>query len=344
MKKQKFAILDMEEAYACNLMEYLADRQSVPFETLVFGSVEALRAFTEQSALDLLLVSDKMMCDEIRHMNIRRIIVLSEGEILQDHDEYPLVYKYQSSESLVAEVMSCYARQEMAQPAFLAKKNMTVCAVYSPVGRCGKTCFALTMGQILAQNRTVLYINMEGYAGFSALLDGRAPSDISDVMYFLRQNRGSVIMKLNSAVQKMGRLDYLPPAQSPQDLREIRMEEWSRLLEELAAYSSYETVILDVGNLVDEVFALLAQCDVIYMPTCADLLSKAKIEQYERLLREMEYTEILEKTHKLLLPFCMPPAQGEYFWEQLTAGEMGDYVRRLLKQEAGYDPGTGGIS
>lgn len=344
MKKQKFAILDTEEAYACNLMEYLSERQSIPFETLVFGSVDALRAFTSQSPLDLLLVSDKMMCDEIRQMDIRRIIVLSEGEILQDCGDYPLVYKYQSSDSLVAEVMSCYARQEVAQPALLSRKHITVSAVYSPVGRCGKTSFALTLGQILAQRQNVLYINLEGYAGFSALLERQPPSDITDVMYFLRQNRGSVIMKLNSAVQKMGRADYIPPAQSPQDLRDIRPEEWSQLLDELTAYSSYDRIILDIGPQVDEVCALLARCDVIYMPVCADLMSKAKVEQFEKLMRELEYTEILDKTRRLFLPMAIPGAGGEYFWEQLAAGEMGAYVERLLRQEAGYDPGTGGIS
>ncbi len=343
MKKQKFAILDAEETYASNLMEYLSERQSIPFDTFVFVSLEELRAYTDQNPLDLLLVSDRMMCDEIRQMDIRRVIVLSDGEVLQEYGDYPLVYKYQSSESLVSEVMSCYARQQTAQPVFLAKKSVSVRAVYSPIGRCGKTSFALTLGQVLARRQSVLYINLEDYAGFSALLGHQALTDITDILYFLRQNRGSVIVKLNAAVQKMGAMDYLPPAQSPLDLREIRPEEWERLLEEITSYSSYETVILDIGNTVSDVFSLLAQCSRIYMPVCADRVSRAKVEQYEQLLKEMEYTEILERTQELVLPACAMPAGGEYLAEQLAAGEMGDYVRKLLRREAGYDPETGGI-
>ena len=38
--------------------------------------------------------------------------------------------------------------------------------VYSPVKRCGKTCFALTLGQILAKRQSVLYLNLEECAGF----------------------------------------------------------------------------------------------------------------------------------------------------------------------------------
>lgn len=343
MKKQKFAILDMEEVYAYNLMEYLSERQSTPFETLVFGSVESLRSYTAQEALDLLLISAKMMCEEIRRMNIRRIIVLSEGEITQEYGDYPMVYKYQSSESLVAEVMSYYARQEMVQPALLAKKTVNIYAVYSPIGRCGKTCFALTLGQILARKKSVLYINLEDYAGLSDLLEKEVSSDLTDIMYFLRQNRGSVTLKLNAALQKLGNMDYIPPAQSMQDLSEIELAQWIRLLDELAAYSRYETIVLDIGQSIRDVFALLAQCSRIYMPLCTDVVSMAKVAQYEQLLEEMEYGEVLEKTRKLVLPHCMPVMRGEYFLEQLTEGEMGEFVRELMRQEEGYDPGTGGI-
>lgn len=349
MKKQKFAILDMEETYAYNLMEYLSERQSVPFETMVFGSVESLRAYTQQSTLDLLLVSAKMMCEDIRKMDIRRIMVLSEGEASGGYGDCPAVYKYQSSESLVAEVMSYYARQEiLLQPEISLKRQVRICGVYSPVSRCGKTCFALTLGQILARRQLVLYINLEDYSGFASLLERQTASDISDVMYFLRQNRGNVILKLNSATQKLGGMDYLPPAPCSQDLREVSLTEWIQLLNELVSFSSYETIILDIGQPLGEVFSLLSQCSVIYMPVCDDIVSRAKIAQYENLLREMDYEEILEKSQKMVLPFCTPMMQGEYFLEQLVDGPMGDFVQKLLErklsgQEDIYGPGTGGI-
>lgn len=343
MKKQKFAIMDTEEVYACNLMDYLSDRQSVPFETLVFGSVESLAAYVRQNAVDLLLVSAKMMCDEIRRMNIRKIIVLSEGEIVEECSGYPAVYKYQSSESIVAEVMSCYARQEQMQPFYFAKKDAWIAGIYSPVGRCGKTSFALALGQILSRSRRVLYLNLEDYAGFRSLFEQEPSCDLSDVMYFLRQNRGNVIMKLNSAIQRLGGLDCIAPALSPQDIREIRPQEWARLLQDLTAYSSYQVILLDIGHMAEDVFSLLSLCSRIYTPVCADAISEAKVEQYERLLREQDYTEILEKTRKLKLPVCAAAGRGGYFLTQLADGEMGAFVQALLAQEAEYEPGTGGI-
>ncbi|MDO4343549.1 MAG: hypothetical protein Q4C50_01975 [Eubacteriales bacterium] len=333
MKKQKFAILDMETTYALHLMDYLAEHQGTALETMVFDSMESLKHYVRQSALDLLLVSERMMCDEIRRMNIGKIIVLAEGDAA-DTEDCPAVYKYQPSDSLVAEVMSCYAFQEIPQAKFLKKKQTKVYGVYSPVGRCGKTCFALTLGQILSRRQPVLYLNLEDYAGFTDLMGKEAPSDLSDVMYFVRQNRGNIVMKLSSALQKLGGMDYIAPTFQAADLREIDVAEWMRLLDELIAYSQYEAVILDIGQTVKELFLLLSQCHRIYMPVCTDMISEAKICQYEQLLQEMEYGELLEKTKKLVLPFCAASMRGDYFLEQLVQGTMGDYVRELLRQEA----------
>ena len=58
------------------------------------------------------------MCNEIRELPISRVVILSEGEQFQETDlEYPFVYKYQSSDQLISEVMDrekfMSARQEV---------------------------------------------------------------------------------------------------------------------------------------------------------------------------------------------------------------------------------------
>ena len=70
-------------------------------------------------------------------------------------DQYPAVYKYQSSEKVIREVMACYGVENGVDtsPALLPKKEMRIIGIYSPVGRTQKTSFALTMGQILAKER-----------------------------------------------------------------------------------------------------------------------------------------------------------------------------------------------
>ena len=44
MKKQIFAVCDLEAEYACNFMDYLNQKKNIPFEIQAFTSVESLVA------------------------------------------------------------------------------------------------------------------------------------------------------------------------------------------------------------------------------------------------------------------------------------------------------------
>lgn len=330
MKKLNFAICDLEASYACRLMNYITEKQNIPFEILAFSGIESLREFTQEHRLELLLISSRMMCEEICDMDINRIVMLSEGQVAPQYEDYPTVYKYQASNSLVAEVMNFYASEANGQAPYFMKRNAQIIGIYSPVKRCGKTCFALTLGQILAKKQSVLYLNLEECAGFAELTGQSYSADITDVMYFVRQNKGNVIFKVQAIVQHLGSMAYVPPAYSAGDLREVSQEEWISLLDSVTSLGGYETVILDLDGAAEEQISLLSVCTQIYSPVCEGVMAKAKIAQYEKLLREMEREEILKEAVYLHLPYAEPAAQGEYALEQLVNGEMGNYVRTLL--------------
>lgn len=333
MKKLNFAICDLETTYACRLMDYITEKQKIPFEILVFSGLDSLKEFTKENRIELLLISTRMMCAEIRKMDINRIVILSEGEVKPEYEEYPTVYKYQASNSLVAEVMNYYASDMSEHAPYFMKRKARVIGIYSPVKRCGKTCFALTLGQILAKKQSVLYLNLEECAGFSELMGKTYSADISDVMYFIRQNKGNVIFKIQAIVQHLGELAYVPPAYSASDLQEISQEEWMRLLDAVTSIGGYETIILDLEGPVEEQAQLLTACTRIYTPMCDGVMAKAKIQHYESLLKELDCEEVLKETAYLKLPYAEPAAQGEYALEQLVNSEMGNYVRTLLRSE-----------
>lgn len=335
MKKQNFAICDLEPAYAIGLMEYMEERKSIPFEILVFSEAESLRFFLKENEVELLLISERMMCEDLPGKNVGRVVILSDGETAEEFTDYPAVYKYQPCDTLVAEVLNYYAHQAIPQTKMLLKKDVRIIGVYSPVGRCGKSSFSLVMGQVLAQKKSVLYVNLEDYAGFERLMGREFSSDITDVLYFIGQNKGNAIFKLNAVVQKLGNMDYIPPAFSAGDLREITIAQWMKFLEDITSVGGYDVVVLDIGEAVEDKFALLSHCTNIYMPVLEDITAKAKVAQYERQVQEMEYEEILEKTEKLLLPFAELAGEGERFWELLLWSEMGEFVRKLLGVQMG---------
>jgi len=104
-------------------------------------------------------------------------------------------------------------------------------------------------------------------------------------------------------------------------------------LQEIVLHSSYEVLILDMGENADEDFRLLEMCRKIYMPVLNDTLSVCKVTQFENLLRIWNKEKILEKTEKVHLPFHMDMISSDAYVEQLVWSELGDYIRELLRKE-----------
>ena len=97
MKRNIFAVCDLEVDYALNFMDYMNRKKNIPFEIQAFTSVENLIAYGKQTHIELLLISGRAMCREVRDLDIGKIIILSEGVHPPELDQYPSVYKYQSS-------------------------------------------------------------------------------------------------------------------------------------------------------------------------------------------------------------------------------------------------------
>lgn len=334
MKKSVFAVCDLDASYACSLMDYLNGKKTTPFEVQAFTNVESLQAYAQKNAIEILLISTRAMCDEIRNLPISRVIILSDGEPLQDLEEYPFVYKYQSSDQLLSEVLEYYAEAHPQPCAFgNAADRARIYGIYSPVGRSRKTSFALTLGEVLSENHQVLYLNFEEFSGFEELFAKTYRTDISDLIYFSRQKEGGFIYKLNSVVQTFHELQYIPPALSPADIRDVSGTEWISFLHEICTYGEYDILLLDLSEQVDELFQILRNCDRIYMPVLEDAVSQGKLAQYEKLVRMLDMEDILEKTRRLRLPVQPLLQENGDIVRQLLRGEMGNYVRRLVMEE-----------
>ena len=96
MKKNIFAVCDLEVDYAFNFMDYLNQKKNLPFEIQAFTTAESLIAYGKENHIELLLISDKAMRKEVRDLGIGKIIILSEGVHPPELDQYSSVYKYQS--------------------------------------------------------------------------------------------------------------------------------------------------------------------------------------------------------------------------------------------------------
>ena len=88
MKRNIFAVCDLEVDYALNFMDYMNPEEEYPFEIQAFTSVENLIVYKyfmgNKTHIELLLISGRAMCREVRDLDIGKIIILSEGYTLRN--------------------------------------------------------------------------------------------------------------------------------------------------------------------------------------------------------------------------------------------------------------------
>ena len=69
------------------------------------------------------------------------------------------------------------------------------------------------------------------------------------------------------------------------------------------------------------------------MPVRDDRISKCKLEQFEKLLRLRDYSQLLAGIETVVLPILFQNTDNSFWIEELVWSELGDFVRELLEKE-----------
>lgn len=334
--KKIMAVYDEDPFYAERLSDYVNRKEKGIFKAQAFTSKERLEEFARSHDIDVLLAGESVKKDGISELRSAQKIYLTEEREPKGVSEDVSVYKYQSGDDIIREVMAVYCELPGIKAVFpgLTEQKKRIIGVYSPVGRCGKTLLSLAMGQVLAREEKVLFISLDTFTGFSQLLDEQWKRDMSDLIYYYKQGRFHGL-RLNSIVYYLGDMAWLPPFRYPDDYGQITAKEMADLLVLILRESSYETIVLDIGNYDRQVFPILDICSVIYMPVKEDQISQAKLKEFEKYASEFGTRGMKDKVHKIHVPLMTGTKRMEHFPQELLWGDMGDFVRGLIKGQRG---------
>lgn len=338
MSSNILAIYDSDEAYVSRLTEYLNRKRKGFFEVHGFTEPEGFH-YMEGRPAEVLMVSETIRPQELQQITARHIIIMAEEEQLSEDSlwgsESKVIYKYQSAENILREIMSYYA--ETADFKLCAKSRAKLIGVYSPGGGCHKTTFSLVLGQILSERARTLYVNLEGFSGFSGALQQQYREDMSDLLYYIRQKKHSIAVKLEGMVCALGKLDYLPPFGSPPDMLEISGGEWLNMIDVITESGVYGYVILDMGAGIRGLPAILERCQSIYVPGLQNVLGNQKNEEFMKFLARAGMETISSRINRVEIPFFREAKEaGPDDAERLAAEEYGSWLKRWLT-EGGMD-------
>lgn len=319
MDVKVLAICDVEKQYAIKLMEAFCEKKTLGFQIHAFSELVELEQFAAHHQVEILLISGRLMSEKFHYFNIGKILLLSDGEIYEEFADYESIYKYQSADHILKEILCYYA--EYAKPVagiYQGKKEFEVYGVYSPIGRCGKSVLARVLAGFFGKRKKTLLLDLQSFSALPEQLGEEELWDLTDIIYFLRQGKKTFLYKLGSIVRSQGIYDYILPMKTPADLRSVTLAEWTELLEKLATDSDYQVIILDFGTEVCGLFGLLSQCTKVYTPVLLDEDSKRKIRNFEMILKNENFERVLSSMEKIILPDGVTQRNVKGFMEEWT--------------------------
>ena len=305
MNERNLVICDREIRYADSLGENISMREDLAVKVYVCSTLEKVLELVEDKPVHLFLVDETYPYKERSVIEANQIFVLGRDRVSDLGEEECQVRKYQSADKIIREIFEVYVDKTKENVMrTMRKEEVRMVAVYSPLHRLGKTTFAKSLGKECAKKKKVLYISMEEYAGAME----QKGMNLADLLYYMRQGKGNLGIRLQVAVQKEEELDVLMPIPITKDLKEVCLEEWKGFLKEIKEESTYDLMILDVGECVQGLYEILEMCHRIYMPLLDDYISKKKLEQYAYNLKLLG----LDRIERITYSFIMPEQIEEY--------------------------------
>ena len=362
--KKMMAVYDADTRYAERLSDYVNRKERGVFTAQAFTSKEKLAEYAAKHEIDVLLSGERTDSGDISEIPSGQKIYMSE-ETERQMESGKEIYKFQSGDDIIREVMAVYSEIPGIRPntAGSVDQSRRIIGVYSPVGRCGKTCLALAIGQILAKEEKVLFVTLDTFTGFTGLLNERWKRDLSDLIYYYKQERFHIV-RLNSLVYYLGDMAWIPPIRIPQDYAQLTAQEMANLMERILREGNYTTLVLDIGDYGRDALPLMEKCQIVYAPIREDPFSAEKMRELdygrdalplmekcqivyapiredpfsaEKMREFEEYLEttgnnaVAEKIQKIHVPMVTGGRRMEHFPQELLWGDMGDFVRSLLK-------------
>lgn len=257
------------------------------------------------------------------------LLSLPSGRILWWTDregDTEALFKYRSAAVMLQTILG-YLGDE-AVPASRVPGTFLI-GLYSPTRQCLQTTFGITLSHILSRKGRTLYLNLEGYSGFESMLTGFYSKDISDFIYYVNHSKDKNPLITTNFIYRLGDVDMIPPVLNPANLYDITEEMWLYMLSVLQKSGLYDFIIVDVSDFVHGSFGILRLCQVVFSLCGSDTTACAKWQQYQSLLEETGFRDVMDRTRKLEVPQMPVPSLN---LEGCMHGPFTEFVEHAVRE------------
>lgn len=279
--KQVVGIAGRETGYWVQLMEYMNGQGRI--EAFVCTKEEYLEEEIKRRK-PVALFREKNFAEDVNFSG-QEIVFLTERTGIEG------IYQYQSADQIYREMISYLFPEE---PSVELKENgeKGIYAVYSPLGRSGKTSFALSY----AREHSFFYLGMEDYG-----LAGESENTMGEILYYIRSRKEKLtdmMLEISELWQNV-RLLKSPPLF--QDVKQLSFEDYRWFFQQIRAEENFPSCIIDFGTGCLPDFEIFTLFDRIYVPVLDGSVESEKLKVFWNLLFEI-YGEVDERFRIIRVP------------------------------------------
>lgn len=335
MKKVTVAVCEVQDTYRERLAEYLIHWKGGQIQVYTFSERRLFSQVRESGSLDIALLGKGFGESDARGTEILYIYLSETPDT--DEDGKPVIFKYQSAEEIIRSMFEYYL--ELKKPnSYVCRKKKEIIGVYSPTRSRMQTPFALTLAQLLSEEKHVLYVNLGEWAGFGSWFEEEYHRDLADLLYLMSGYGSQVQGLLECVLHSLNRMDYIPPMTDAQLLCQTTAEDYQALLALLTEKTDYEVIVLDFGIMIPGFFSLLEQCTSIYGVIDQGVMAQGQCRQFEKGIAKSGKEHLAEKLE--YVSFSMADVQvteREPVLQQWLYGVLGDRARTARYAGNGAD-------
>jgi hypothetical protein len=290
------AIFDEEAEYANRLMDYIKRKQVKPLQVRVFTNSSSLKEFAGQNPIHILLLNENLLVEEYKQDTIKNICLLAETTNPPGDNRYPFIYKYQSADCILKELFAYFPLTKNPERANnYSEGNIKLICVCSLGEEVLRQLFSYSLAKQYSTLRKTLYINFNALQVISRLSGDRTDNDLSEFIYYLKQNNPNLISKMEDSITAKDTLNYMEGVSYGPDLFELTEEDVAVWLKALMINTEYDVILFDVGCYFQAALELLRNSSQVLW-----LMGDSNWEQlkYDAFHEQLEWSgnrEILQK-------------------------------------------------
>lgn len=286
--------------YTEKFLNYFSGRRRLPFRVYTFSQREALEDFARLKKINLLLIDEGEQSTLEGRVEAEQKILLSAEDSRRAGQQ--TIYKYQSGERIMSELLHCY-QGSFSETASIAKAAQLY-MVFSAVDADLKLYFSHMLAEGLAQNRELLYLNMEAYVDTDGLTEGGRT--LSEAFYLYKRGALDADSLESCCVRREG-MRLLPPVREPEDYLLLGGDELRSFILHLQGISACDAILLDMDERLQLARPLFEYCQRIFVPVTLRKSCRMRgMEQYIQRLPQ----RIRQRFVRLELP---EPGAGERY-------------------------------